>query len=327
MTRYIVRRLLGLVPLLLGISFLVFALMNMVPGSPTQMMEFGPGITPADIERIRENLGLNDPWYTRYFKWLGDALQGDLGISFLNAQEVTHVIGSAIPNTLALSIPSLVFAAAFAIPVGVLGAIKRNSIFDRVTTILATIFYSTPTIWLAMMMILVFGVQFQIWGLPSMKFAGTHTLRGEQLTGFSMLWDRSLYLLGPVLTLTIGSMAAWTRYVSAQMLETINQDYIRTANAKGLKYRKVVMSHAFKNAILPLVTLIGLSVPDIFGGSLIVENVFGYRGMGIVTVEALQFSDYSVAMACVMFYAVLTVFGNLLADVLYGVLDPRVRLD
>lgn len=327
MTRYIVRRLLGLVPLLLGISFLVFALMNIVPGSPTQMMEFSPSITPADIERIRENLGLNDPWYQRYFIWLGNALQGDMGFSFLNAQPVTRIIGSAIPNTLALSVPSLVLAAAFAIPVGVLGAVKRNSFFDRITTVLATIFYSTPTIWLAMMMILIFGVQFQIWGLPSMRFAGTHTLRGEELTGLANIWDRTLYLIGPVVTLTIGSMAAWTRYVRAQMLETINQDYIRTANAKGITYRKVVMGHAFKNAMLPLVTLIGLSVPDIFGGSLIVENVFGYRGMGIVTVEALQFSDYSVAMACVMFYAVLTVFGNLLADVLYGVLDPRVRLD
>lgn len=327
MTRYIVRRLLGLVPLLLGISFLVFALMNMVPGSPTQQIEFSPSITPADIERIRENLGLNDPWYQRYFIWLGNALQGDLGFSFLNAQPVTRIIGSAIPNTLALSVPSLILAAAFAIPVGVLGAIKRNSIFDRTTTIFATVFYSTPTIWLAMMMILIFGVQFYEWGLPSMKFAGTKTLGGNAPTGLGAVWDRIQYLIGPVVTLTIGSMAAWTRYVRAQMLETINQDYIRTANAKGIKYRKVVMGHAFKNAMLPLVTLIGLSVPDIFGGSLIVENVFGYRGMGIVTVEALQFSDYSVAMAAVMFYAVLTVIGNLLADVLYGVLDPRVRLD
>lgn len=326
MTRYIVRRLLGLIPLLLGISFLVFALMNMVPGSPTQLIEFSPNITPADVERIRENLGLNDPWYQRYFKWLGNALQGDFGFSFLNAQPVTNVIGTAIPNTLALSIPSILLAVAFAIPVGVLGAIKRNSLFDRLTTIFATIFYSTPTIWLGMMMIIVFGVQFQRWGLPALPVAGTHDLRVEH-TGFAAIWDRMKYLIMPVTTLTIGSMAAWTRYVRAQMLETINQDYIRTANAKGIKYRRVVMGHAFKNAMLPLVTLVGLSVPDIFGGSLIVENVFGYRGLGKVTVEALQFSDYSVAMACVMFYAVLTVFGNLLADVLYGVLDPRVRLD
>lgn len=322
MTRYIVRRVLGLIPLLLGVSFLVYALMNLVPGSPTQFMERGPGMTPADFERIRENLGLNDPWYQRYFTWLGNALQGDLGISFLNSQPVSRIIGSAIPNTLALSVPSILLAAAFAVPVGVIGAIRRNSFFDRVTTIFATIFYSTPTIWLGMMMIIIFGVQFQRWGLPNLPVAGTHNLRG----GGDFL-DRVTHLILPVATLTIGSMAAWTRYVRAQMLETINQDYVRTANAKGLTFRKVIMGHAFKNAMLPLVTLIGLSIPDIFGGSLVVENVFGYRGMGQVTVYHLQFSDYSVAMACVMFYAFLTVFGNLLADVLYGVLDPRVRLD
>ncbi len=326
MTRYIVRRLLGLVPLLLGISFLVFALMNMVPGSPTSQIEFNPSITPADIERIRENLGLNDPWYVRYFRWLGNALQGDLGFSFLNAQPVTRVIGSAIPNTLALSIPSILLAAAFAIPIGILGAIRRNSFFDRITTILATLFYSTPVLWLGMMMIIIFGVQFQNWGLPSLPVAGTYDLRADH-TGIDWVLDRIQYLIMPVAALTVGSMAAWTRYVRAQMLETINQDYIRTASSKGMKYRSVVMTHALKNAMLPLVTLIGLSVPDIFGGSLIVENVFGYRGMGQVTVNSLSQSDYSVAMACVMFYAVLTVFGNLLADILYGVLDPRVRLD
>lgn len=326
MTRYIIRRLLGLIPLLLGISFIVFALMNMVPGSPMSQYEFNPSIRPADIERIQETLGLNDPWYTRYFTWLGNALQGDLGISFINAQSVSRTIASAMPNTLALSIPSIVIAVLFSIPVGVVGAIKRNSFFDRVTTVFATIFYSTPTIWLGMMMIIVFAVQFQKWGLPSLPVAGTHDLRSSA-DGLPMVWDRIQHMIMPVITLSLVSLAGWTRYIRTQMLETIGQDYVRTANAKGLKYRDVVMGHAFKNAMLPLVTLIGLSIPDIFGGSLIVENVFGYRGMGQVLIESLSSSDYSVAMACVMFYAILTVFGNLVADVLYGVLDPRVRLD
>lgn len=326
MTRYIVRRLIGLIPLLLGISFIVFALMNMVPGSPTTQFEANPSIRPADIERIKENLGLNDPWYTRYFVWLGNALSGDLGISFLNAQSVWDTIVTAMPNTLALSIPSIIVAIVFSIPVGVLGAIKRNSLFDRITTIFATIFYSTPTIWLGMMLIIIFGVQFQKWGLPYLPVAGTHDLRGHY-TGLDAVWDRVIHLIMPIATLSLVSLAGWTRYIRTQMLETINQDYVRTANAKGLTYRKVIMGHTFKNAMLPMVTLVGLSIPDIFGGSLVVENVFGYRGMGQVTVFSLQNSDYSVAMACVMFYAVLTVFGNLIADILYGVLDPRVRLD
>lgn len=322
MARYIVRRLIGLIPLLLGISFLVFALMNMVPGSPMLQFEANPNVRPADIDRIQANLGLNEPWYTRYFIWLGNALRGDLGISYLNGQSVSRIISTAIPNTLALSIPSIILAVAFAVPVGVIGALKRNSLFDRTTTIFATIFYSTPTIFLGMMMIIIFGVKFQQWGLPSLPVAGTHNLRGG-----GDLWDRIVHLIMPVVTLSLLSLAGWTRYIRAQMLETINQDYVRTANAKGLKYRVVVMRHAFKNAMLPMVTLIGLSIPDIFGGALIVENVFGYRGMGKVQVEALQFSNYSVAMACVMFFAFLTVIGNLIADVLYGVLDPRVRLD
>lgn len=322
MTRYIVRRLIGLIPLLLGISFLVFALMNMVPGSPTTQYEGNPNIKPADIERIKENLGLNEPWYVRYFIWLGNALRGDLGLSYLNGQSVVETISSAIPNTLALSIPSILIAVGFAIPVGVLGALKRNSLFDRITTVFATIFYSTPTVFLGMMMIIIFGVKFQEWGLPYLPVAGTHNLRG----GGDIL-DRIQHLIMPVITLSLVSLAGWTRYIRTQMLETINQDYVRTANAKGLKYRVVVMRHAFKNAMLPLVTLVGLSIPDIFGGALIVENVFGYRGMGQVQVISLQSSDYTVAMACVMFFALLTVFGNLVADVLYGVLDPRVRLD
>lgn len=322
MARYIVRRLIGLIPLLLGISFLVFALMNMVPGSPTSQYEANPSIKPSDIERIRENLGLNAPWYTRYFIWLGNALQGDLGISYLNGQSVSHTISTAIPNTLALSIPSIVIAVMFAIPVGVLGAVKRNSLFDRITTVFATIFYSTPTVFLGMMMIIVFGVKFQEWGLFSFPVSGTKDLRGD---GGIVDWLEHLVM--PVVTLSLVSLASWTRYIRAQMLETINQDYVRTASAKGLKFRAVIMSHAFKNALLPLVTLVGLSIPEIFGGALIVENVFGYRGMGQVQVTSLQSNDYSVAMACVMFFAFLTVIGNLLADVLYGVLDPRVRMD
>lgn len=322
MTRYIVRRLIGLVPLLIGISFIVFALMNLVPGSPTSEFEGNPSITPADIARIQENLGLNRPWYERYFVWLGDALQGDLGISFLNAQKVTDTISSALPNTLALSLPSILLAVIFSIPVGVVGALKRNSIFDRVTTVFATIFYSMPTIWLGMLMIIFFGVQFQRWGLPSLPVSGTYNLRG----GGDIL-DRIQHLIMPVTTLALVSLAGWTRYIRTQMLEVVNQDFVRTANAKGLPYRRVIMGHAFKNAMLPMVTLVGLSIPDIFGGSLVVENVFGYRGMGQVTVQSLNSSDYSVAMACVMFYAVLTVLGNLIADILYGVLDPRVRMD
>jgi peptide/nickel transport system permease protein len=322
MTRYLVRRLLGMIPLLLGISFLVFALLNLVPGSPTDQFEFNPNIKPADLERIKSNLGLDAPWYERYFIWVQNAVQGDFGISFRNYVPVMDSVKNALPNTLLLSLTSLAIALLFAIPVGVYSAIKRNSVFDRVMTLLSTAFYSIPTIWLGMLMIILFSVKFNEWGLPSMPVAGTHNLRGG-----GDLWDRIVHLIMPATALALVSLAGWTRYIRSQMLEVIRQDYIRTAQAKGLKERVTMMRHAFKNAVLPLVTLVGLTIPDVFGGALIVENVFGYQGIGQLTIASLQGNDYSVAMACVMMLALLTVVGNLIADILYGVLDPRVRYD
>jgi peptide/nickel transport system permease protein len=322
MTRYLVRRLLGMIPLFLGISFLVFALLNLVPGSPTDQFEFNPNIKPADLERIKSNLGLDAPWYERYFIWVQNAVQGDFGISFRNYVPVMDSVKNALPNTLLLSLTSLAIALLFAIPVGVYSAIKRNSVFDRVMTLLSTAFYSIPTIWLGMLMIILFSVKFNEWGLPSMPVAGTHNLRGG-----GDLWDRIVHLIMPATALALVSLAGWTRYIRSQMLEVIRQDYIRTAQAKGLKERVTMMRHAFKNAVLPLVTLVGLTIPDVFGGALIVENVFGYQGIGQLTIASLQGNDYSVAMACVMMLALLTVVGNLIADILYGVLDPRVRYD
>lgn len=322
MTRYIARRLIMMVPLLIGISFLVFALLNLVPGSPLTQFEFNPNITPADLDRIEANLGLNAPWYERYFIWLGNVLQGDLGSSLINYSPVWYQIKSALPNTLILACTSLVLAIGFSIPVGVLSAVKRNSLFDRVVIVLTTALNSVPTIWLGLMAIILFSVQFQQWGLPSLPTSGVKDLRGGG--GF---WDRVEHLLMPATVVALVSLAGWTRYIRGSMLEVIRQDYVRTAEAKGLRQRVVLMGHAFRNALLPLVTLVGLTIPDIFGGSLIIENVFAYPGMGQLTIKALQSNDYTVAMACVMMFAVLTLIGNLVADVLYGVMDPRVRFD
>jgi len=311
-----------MIPLLLGISFIVYAMLNLVPGSPTDQFEFNPNIKPSDLQRIRENLGLDAPWYQRYFIWLGNALQGDLGISFRNYVPVEVSLRSTLPNTLVLSVTALALSILFAIPVGVLSAIRRNSVFDRITTVFATVFYSMPTIWLGMLMIILFAVKFQEWGLPSLPVAGTKDMRG----GGGFL-DRVEHLILPASTLALVSLASWTRYIRSQMLEVVRQDYMRTADAKGLTKRKAIMGHAFKNAVLPLVTLVGLDIPSLFGGALVIENVFGYRGVGQLTIESLRANDYSVAMACVMMLAFLTVVGNLIADILYGVLDPRVRYD
>lgn len=322
MTQYIIRRLLGMIPLMFGISFIVYALINLVPGSPTDQFEFNPDLKPADIARIQENLGLNEPWYLRYFTWLGNAAQGDFGHSFINFAPVRYLIESALPNTLLLSLVSLVIALLLSVPIGVLAAVKRNSIFDRVTVVIATAFSSIPSLWLGFLLIILFAVKFQQWGLPSLPTSGVRNLREAD-----NLVDRLQHLILPAAALSLVSLAGWMRYIRSQMLEVVRQDFVRTAQAKGLVDRVVLMRHAFRNALLPLVTLVGLTIPDLFGGALIVENVFGYPGIGQLTVSSLQSNDYSVAMACVMMLAFLTVVGNLIADILYGVLDPRVRYD
>ncbi|MBA2277087.1 MAG: ABC transporter permease [Chloroflexia bacterium] len=321
MARYLLRRIILMVPLMLGISFIVYALLNLVPGSPTDQFEFSSNFTPADRERIRENLGLNDPWYTRYFIWLSNVFQGDLGNSFVNYTPVLQRLKDTLPNTLLLTGTSLVFALLLSIPIGIWSAVKRNSFFDRSTTILSVAFYSIPSVWLGLMLLILFGVKFQEWGLPSLPIGGTQTLRGE--SGF---WDRVQHLILPAFTLGIIQLAGWTRYIRSSMLDVIRQDFIRTAQAKGLRQRAVLMGHAFRNALLPLMTLVGLTLPDLFGGAVITEEVFSWNGVGRLTINSLIQNDYSVAMAAIMMLAFLTVVGNLLADVMYGVLDPRVRL-
>lgn len=322
MTQYLIRRLFGMIPLLIGISFVVFALINLVPGSPTSQYEFNPTVTPEDLARIEENLGLNEPWYERYFIWLSNLVQGDLGFSFINYVPVTDSITAALPNTLILGGTAIAFALVVSIPLGIISAVKLNSVFDRTVVMLTTAFFSIPSIWLGLLLIIVFAVKFDEWGFYSLPVQGVRDLRGE--SGF---WDRVEHLILPAFSLGIVQLAGWTRYVRSSMLEVIRQDYIRTAEAKGLRERAVRYGHAFRNALIPLVTLIGLTIPDLFGGALIIENVFGYPGIGQLTVNSLQENDYSVAMATVMILAFLTVLGNLIADILYGVLDPRVRYD
>jgi peptide/nickel transport system permease protein len=321
-TRYIVRRLIQMVPLLLGISFIVFALINLVPGSPLDRYENTPGVRRADLERISNSLGLSDPWYQRYFQWLANAVRGDFGFSFTNFSPVSGLLADTVPNTLLLAGSAIVFALVCAVPLGVICAVKRGSLFDNVVTVVTTALFSIPSLWLGLMLIIIFAVQFQRWDLPALPVSGDRSLRGE-----SGVLDRVQHLILPMITLSLIQLAGWTRYIRSEMLEVIRLDYVRTAQAKGLRERVVLLRHAFRNAVLPLITLVGLNIPDLFAGALIVENVFGWNGVGRLTVNALSGNNYSVAMAAVMMLALLTVVGNLIADILYAVFDPRVRFD
>ena len=322
MLRFIIRRLLLMIPLLLGITFMVFAIVNLVPGSPVVQFEANPRMSQQDIERIRSNLGLDEPWPERYVIWLGNLLHGDLGYSYINGVSVTNQILAVLPNTLLLTGTATLIALLVAVPLGVLAAIHRNSWFDNLVYVVATAIGSVPTFWVGLLAIILFAVKFQEWGFPSLPVGGTSSFRGE--TG---LLDRIRHLIMPAVTLGLLSIASWLLYIRASMLEVIRQDYIRTAYAKGLDNRVVVYGHAFRNALLPLVTLIGLTLPDLFGGAFIIEFIFSWNGMGRLAVNAATSSDYTVVMGTFLLLAFMTLLANLLSDVMYAVLDPRIRYD
>lgn len=282
--------------------------------------ELNPRIKPEDLDRMAHNLGLDRPVHERYFVWLGSLLRGDLGVSVSNGTPVLDRVLNVMPNTMLLSFLSVALALAIAVPVGVLAAVKRNSIFDRVATMLSVAGFAVPTVWLGLMFIILFAVKFREWGLPYLPVGGVRDLRGG-----GNFTDRVEHLILPVLALTIPQLAGWVVYIRSSMLEVIQQDYVRTASAKGLNKRVVLYSHAFRNAMLPLITLVGLGIPELLGGSLIVENVFAYPGMGRLTINAVTEGDFTVVMGTTLFFAILVILGNLLADILYVVFDPRIR--
>jgi peptide/nickel transport system permease protein len=322
MAGFIIRRFLISIPLLLGISFIVFALINLIPGSPIQAIAENPRARPEDIARIRANLGLDQPWPVRYFIWLGDAVRGNLGYSLTNFTSVTDRVLGALPNTLLLSGLSFLIALLVSIPLGVLSAVRRNSWIDHFLTVTSTAAFAVPIFWLGFLLILVFAVQFREWDLPAFPVSGTHDARGGG--GF---FDRLQHLILPALALGLKDLASFMRYIRGAMLENVRQDYVRTAQAKGLGQRAVIFGHAFRNSLISLATLIGLSLPGLFGGAFLIEQIFAWPGMGRLAIDALQDRDYTLAMGTLMFFAVLTILGNFLADVLYAALDPRIRYD
>ncbi|MCG8353828.1 MAG: ABC transporter permease [Chloroflexales bacterium] len=320
MTKYIFRRLLGMPPLILGITIVTFLLIHLTPGSPVDNLTLNPEIKPEDLESIKKTLGIGRPLHEQYWSWITQMLQGDMGISLKTYQPVREQIFERLPNTLLLTTSALVLALAVALPIGILAALNRNSFIDNLIRVFATLGISIPVFWLGLMLIIIFAVTFKEWGLPSLPSGGTRTLpNGGDLP------DRIRHLILPVITLSLAQLAGWTRYIRSQMLEVIRQDYVRTAQAKGLQERVVMTTHALRNAILPLITLIGLTLPNLFGGSVIVEAIFSWPGIGSLALDAAGNRDYTVVMGTVFFISVVTVLSNLLADICYGIADPRVQ--
>ncbi len=327
MGKFVLRRLLGAIPLLLGIATLIFFVLNLAPGDPASFL-FGPGIPPEVIEQTRRNLGLDQPIYIQYIRWLGAFLTGHFGWSLTQGRPVATILLEALPNTLLLTLTTLVLVFIVGVLIGVYQAVRQYTVGDTVLSVTALFFYSMPSFWLALMMVLLFALKAHQWGWPiAFPATGMTSIDHDQLSFPGRIADRLRYLVLPVSTLTLALAAGVARYTRGQMLEVIRQDYIRTARAKGLPERSVVLRHALRNSLIPVITLLGLYLPFLFSGAVFVESIFAWPGMGRVIVSAIAQRDYPVIMATTFIFSALTVSGNLLADVLYAWADPRIRYD
>ncbi len=319
MFAYVLRRILVMPPILFGVSIITFLIIN-AKGSPLARFAFNPRIKPEDVARLQHNYGLDKPILERYWLWISSLLRGDFGVSLINSRSVTSLVFDVMPNTLRLAIVSLFVALAIAIPIGILCAAHRNSFADRSIMTIAVAASSLPTIWLGLLLIILFAVFFREWGLPALPVQGVKDSRNP-----GGILDLTEHMILPVAALAIPQVAGWTLYIRSTMIEVLSQDYIRTARAGGLGEPRVRTTHAFRNSLLPLVTLAGFSIPELFGGALLVETVFSYPGMGLLTLTAITQNDYPVIMGTTIFFSLLVMLGNLMADLLYPVVDPRLR--
>jgi peptide/nickel transport system permease protein len=323
MAVFLARRILGAIPLLLFVSVTVFALLHAAPGGPTGAYMRRGSMNAADLAALEEKLGLNDPLPIQYGKWLGRVLQGDLGMAVTTKRPVAVEILDRLPNTLTLMAVAWVVTLLIAIPVGILSAIRQYSKFDHAVTTLTFIGQSIPIFWFGLILLLVFYMKLEnpFTGEPLLPAGGVQTLGAP----FSLA-DRVKHLILPVTMLAAGWVAWYSRFLRASMLETIHQDYVRTARAKGLSERLVVLRHGFRNAAIPLVTLMALDVPFLFTGALLTEVIFAWPGMGRLFYAAAERRDYGLLMAIIMITSALIIFANILADMIYAWLDPRIRL-
>jgi peptide/nickel transport system permease protein len=315
MTRYVLDRLGQSLVLLVLVSMIGFGLLHLTPGGPLSQFALTPGMSAATLARLSHQMGLDRPLPIQYFDWAGHLLRGDWGRSYRDQQPVLAIIVEHLWATLELMVSSTLLAVIFGTWVGVLGAIRRYSLADYLATIGAMVGLSIPTFWFGLVMIYFFSVW--LGWLPS----------GDMYTnGDASLLDYARHLVLPCLVLTLVTIATWSRYMRASMLDVISQDYIRTARAKGLRPRAVLVHHALRNALLPMITVAGLQLPTLLGGALVTETVFTWPGMGRLFLDSISYRDYPVVMGLLMFSALLVLFGNLVADLLYVVADPRIRL-
>lgn len=321
MHRFIARRLAQSLVILAGLSVLLFALLVFTPGDPVELLATSlPDVKPEDITRLRQYYGLDDPVYVRYFKWLRTTVQGDLGYSRTYGQPVSKLVRERLGNTLQLLTGAFVLAFGVGVLIGTYSALHQYSFWDYVATLVSFMGLAMPVFWQGILFILFFAV----W-LPWFPAGGMIT--PGIAPGVSLAVDRLRHLVLPTVVLATVGMAGWVRYSRSSMLEVIRQDYIRTARSKGLAERSVTRKHAFRNALIPIITLVALSIPRFLDGAVVTETIFSWPGMGLLLFQAVLGHDHPVAMGVLLFLAVATILSNLLADLAYAFVDPRIRYE
>lgn len=317
MGRFIARRLLIAIPTLIAISFVMYAILALAPIDPLAQFALDPRVPPEVRENVRRSLGLDQPWPIRYVKWLTAVAQGNFGISFMTHAPVADLIWQRLPNTLAVVGIAYVIGLLIALPAGIISAIRRNSIVDHVISSFAYIGFSVPTFFTGILLIIIFSIK-----LGWFTFLYDSRL---QVRDFETLVAQIKQSIMPITVLALFDAAVLTRYVRASMLENLPLDYVRTAHAKGLGERFVVLGHVLRNSLIPVVTLVALGVPAVFGGAIVTEQIFHVPGIGELLVTSIGTGDTPVVAAVVLLFAVLVVAFNLIADILYAVLDPRIK--
>lgn len=336
MWQYIVRRLLLMIPTFFGILFVVFLLLRAANPDPVtadlQAGVTGQQISQEAIQRLRDHYHLDDPWYSQYWRLVVVVVTLE-GETWQDQRPIREKVGEALPVTLMLSTITLVLAYLIAIPLGVYSAVKQYSTGDRVTTVIVFMLYSLPSFWVAALLIIFLAtgnfVQCLWWDEPGcFPLQGWHSFDGFSEMSFGeQVGDVAFHLVLPVLALLYNAFASTSRYMRTSMLETIRQDYIRTARAKGLPEHIVIFKHALRNSLIPVITVLGLALPYLVGGAIIIEMIFGIRGMGYLTLEALRMPDYPLVFPLVALLSIFVMLGILLSDILYAVVDPRIRYD
>jgi peptide/nickel transport system permease protein len=322
MLNYLTKRILMLFPMMLGITLITFTVIHLAPGEPVEMQaSMNPKISAASKARLRELYGLDKPLYVQYGRWISQLARLDLGRSFSpDNRPVTSKIKERLPITLSLNVITLILEFGLALPIGIIAAVRRDTWVDRAISVFVFVGISIPTFWLSLQCMYLFGVKFSL--LP---ISGIHSMGADRLPPLAWFWDMVRHLLLPISIATFGALAGLSRYARSSMLEVLTQDYITTARAKGVSERVVIFKHAFKNALLPVITLLGFSLPALIGGGVIFETIFGIPGMGQLFYQGVMGRDYPLVMGILVIGALLTLLGNLLADILYAFADPRIR--